>query len=279
MKKKTFLYSAIVFILVIAGVLSMFLINNGLNLKSVAGTIIVREKSADSNSYGLVLLRLPDLRETSLNFEGNNACFAGTDSKFLIEDKNGKVFLCDGKDKKEIYRSRNNLMTFSVSYVDDIHFSVVDDGKLIKVNAENGEKETVSAGVDAVHSWSDGGKIVYYSKFINSKSHIIKYDVSYDKQTVIATGNSPRVSKNGAVIAFLSEDKKYLIIKDFSENKEWKYKKDVSSFCLSPDGKYLLTSETGKDKNRFLKIVDYKTEKSKVIKKDVSQKYEFDWIE
>ena len=279
MKKKTFLYSAIVFILVIAGVLSMVLINNGLNLKSVAGTIIVRGKSADSNSYGLVLLRLPDLSETSVDFEGNNACFAGADSKFLIEDKNGKVFLYDGKNKKEIYRSSNNLMTFSLSYVDDRHFSVVDDGRLIKVNSENGEKEMVISGVDSVHSWSDGGKIVYYSKFINSKTHINKYDVPDDKQTVIAIGSSPRVSKNGSVIAFLSEDNKYLTIKDFSTNKEWKYENDVSSFCLSPDGKYLLTSETGKDESRFLKVVDYKTEKSKVIKKDVSQKYEFEWIE
>lgn len=262
--------------------------------KTISGKILFRDpliEGMDKPDQGLVLLDPFTTAMTPAGIFGGNARFMGNSSKLLVNEAQGKVVLFDLETKEtiQVYQADTPYISaVEISYVDERHFSVVEENKLILVNIENGEKRIIAEDIgNSIHSWSNDGTTLYYSVHSEGKNdQIVRLNVKTDQKEYLFDGFSPKVSKDGNLIAyFLDGDRTKLIVKELNGKKQWEYTAPMVNFCLSPNGEYIATVEWWRGIEFYMgctvKIVDYKAGKTQTVvpKYAGGQCYDIDWAE
>ncbi len=265
-----------------------------LNTKAISGKILFRDPLIDKSNtpdQGLVLLDPFTTAITPIGIFAGNARFTGSATKVLVDTALGKVELFDleTKESVQVYQSEIPFIQgLDIAYVDEKHFSLVEESKLILVNIMDGFKKVIAEDVgNHIHSWSGDGKTVYYSMHPTDENNkICRLNIETNKKEILFDGIAPRVSKDGNLIAYYSNDTdEKLIVKDLQSDHEWKYDGAPVKFCLSPDGEYVAVVEQWRGPwfyaGHTVKIWDYKANKSQTVvpKYANGQCVDIDWIE
>lgn len=262
--------------------------------KTISGKILFRDpltEGRDKPDQGLVLLDPLTSSITPIEIFGGKARFMGQNSKVIVDIAQGKVVLFDLQTKETIpvYQAETPyISTIDMSYVDEKHFSVVEESKLILVNIEDGTKKIIVEDIgNGVHSWNGDGKIVYYSMYsTEGKNQIVKLNVETGQREYMFDGICPHVSRNGNLIAYFPDgNKTKLIVKELEGKNQWEYTAPMVNFCLSPDGESIASVEWWRGVGFYMgctvKIVDYKTGKAQTVvpKYAGGQCFDIDWAE
>jgi len=265
---------------------------NELNTKTISGKILFRDPMIEggTESQGLVVLDPFTTKITPIGIFGENARFMGATSKVLVGSVNKiEMFDISTKEAVEVYKIDNPATKGgNIAYVDEKHFSIVEESRLLLVNIENRTKTIITEDVgNGIHSWSGNGKTVYYSTHpAGEKNKICRLNIETNKKEVLFDGIAPRVSKDGNLLAYYTAGTNgKLIVKDLQSNQEWKYDGAPVKFCFSPDSRYIAVVEYWRGPWYFdgytVKIWDYKENKSQTVvpKYAQGQCFDIDWAE
>ena len=265
-----------------------------LQLTNISGKILLTDPLSYKENHidrGLVLLDPVTTEMYPIGVEAVPAYFVNP-SQVLLANFVDTVELFDihTKESKVVYqlnKDKVGTQCGEIGCIDKTHFSMVVNNKLILVDIDNNVEKILAEDVgNDKHSWDKNNMTVYYSSTSNGKcDQICSINIESMHKEYLFEGYSPKISNDGNLIAYLTEvgNGKKLIIKELHGDKQWEYNAPIWDFCFDPSGKYIASVEwwrgIGYFQGYMLKIVDYKTNKTKIIVEKYSNGrcFSIDW--
>ncbi len=235
-----------------------------------------------------------------------NMCFFGSKSKILLERICGKIELynVDTNEYTQVYQVENPVVKIhEFDYVDDEHFSIIENNKLLLVNIVTNEKIVIAD--DAVEyssvSWTASGKNVYYicEDDTDIRGSVCRLNIHTGKKEKFCFANKVACSPDGRYFAYTTYEVHRLFgrvaiegifdshfkvyVQDILTGDKWEFDIPAYDYSFSPDGEKLLIScdsrEIGSTSGKALRVWDFKNDKSQIILPEIPLIHDVDWIE
>ena len=229
------------------------------NTNTISGTILFKDPQIDYDpcvsGSRLFFFDPWTTKLTPVGIDGTNARFAGASNKIITSSDKDTLSLFDitTGEERAVYKTKNEgdlIYDYSIAFADENHISVVlNDKSLLLVDIRNSTEKVIAENIgNPIHSWSNSGRTVYFSKSEvannNVKNKIMSKDADTGEEKYICDGIAPRVSRNGNILVYSTTglDGK-MIVRNLTSGKEWRYATSANFYCPSPDGRYVVLLE------------------------------------
>lgn len=236
MKKKYINLSILIFLICI---IVFIYTNSKLDISQIKGYILTGDEN-DVEKAVVIDISTNEKIYFDYYIMGNDVSFAENKEQLILHlgkkiyiyniTTNNKTLLC------ELYFEDFDYL----KYINDNYISFIKDKKLILYNVKSKKSEILVSDIEGNnYSYSSGTLKFYYS---DKYDKIYELDLKNKNIKYIASGCTPKVSKNGNIITYQKKEGNiiYIIIKDIESGEEWKINNISSKYLLSPDGAYLL---------------------------------------